>query len=314
VACRILIADKLAEKAASILQKAGHIVDTKLGLSEAELAVIVPGYEAMLVRSAVKVTKKIIDASTDLKVIGRAGTGVDNIDVPAATARGILVMNVPGGNTVTAAEHTIALLFALARNVPQGDASLRAGQWERSRFTGRELTGKTLGLVGFGRIGRAVADRAMGLKMHVAAFDPLVPSFEMDGAGVKAVETLDELLAMSDVISVHTPMMASTRGLLNRETLAKAKKGVMIINCARGGVVDEASLVEALASGQVSGAALDVFEKEPPVGSPLLALPNVVLTPHLGASTKEAQTRVAIAVAEQVRDFLASGRRTGAVN
>lgn len=311
---RILIADKLARRAGEILEAAGHEVVTRPGLSEADLCEAVKGFDAVLVRSAVKITKPIIDAADALRVIGRAGSGVDNIDVPASTAKGVLVMNVPGGNTVTAAEHTIALLFSLARNIPQGDASLRRGEWERAKYTGMELTGKTLGVVGFGRIGQIVADRALGLRMKVLAFDPLVPSLFMEAVGVEATSSLDDLLARSDVVTVHIPGGAGTKGMIGRDALAKCRKGARIINCARGGIVDEAALAEALQSGQIAGAAIDVFEKEPPASSPLLGLPNVVLTPHLGASTFEAQTRVAIAIAEQVRDFLATGRRYGAVN
>jgi D-3-phosphoglycerate dehydrogenase len=314
MSARILIADKLAKRAGEILQAAGHEVVTRLGLSEAELCDAVGGFDVLLVRSAVRVTRPIIDAANALKVIGRAGTGVDNIDVPAATARGILVMNVPGGNTVSAAEHTIALMFAMARNVPRGDASLRRGEWERSALTGTEITGKTLGVVGFGKIGQLVADRAIGLKMKVVAFDLLVPSFVMDAAGVEPVATLDALLERADVVTLHVPGGAATKGLIGRDALAKCRKGALLINCARGGVIDESALAEALRSGHIGGAAIDVFEAEPPKDSPLLGLPNVVLTPHLGASTHEAQVRVAIAVAEQVRDFLATGRRHGAVN
>ena len=314
MSARILIADKLAKRAGELLQAAGHQVITRTGLSEAELCLAVKGIDVLLVRSAARITRPIIEAADALKAIGRAGTGVDNIDVVAATARGVLVMNVPGGNTVTAAEHTIALMFSLARNVPQGDASLRRGEWERSRFTGIEITGKTLGIIGFGRIGQLVADRALGLKMKVVAFDPLVPSFFMEAAGVEAVDSLDALLARADIVTVHIPGGAATKGLLGREALARCRPGALLINCARGGVIDEAALAEALTSGHLGGAAIDVFETEPPRDSPLLGLPNVVLTPHLGASTHEAQTRVAIAIAEQVRDFLATGRRHGAVN
>ena len=309
---RTLIADHLADEAGALLREAGIDVETRTGLAEADLVATVPGFHAILVRSAVRVTARVFEAAADLKVVGRAGTGVDNVDVVAATARGVLVMNVPGGNTVTVAEHTIALILAMARRIPEADASLRAGQWERGRFTGFELTGKTLGIIGFGQVGRAVAERALGLKMHVAAFDPLVSSFVMEGEGVRPVATIEELLALCDVVTVHTP--ADARGLICKDVLSRARRGVMIVNCARGGVVDEEALAEALRSGQVGGAAVDVFDHEPPKDSPLLAAPNVVLTPHLGASTREAQTRVAIAIAEQVRDFLLHGRRQGAVN
>jgi len=311
---RILIADKLAPQAAELLTAAGHEVVTRTGADEAALCGLIAGFDAVLVRSAVRITRPVIEAADALKVIGRAGTGVDNIDVQAATEKGILVMNVPGGNTVTAAEHALALLFALARNVPQGDASLRRGEWERNRYTGIELTGRTLGVVGFGRIGQVVADRALGLKMQVVAHDPFVPSFQMEAMGVRCAPTLEDLLGQADIVTLHVPGGKATRHLIDRNALARMKQGARLINCARGDVVDEEALAEALRSGHLGGAAVDVFSKEPPTDSPLLGLPNVVLTPHLGASTHEAQQRVAIAIAEQVRDFLATGRRYGAVN
>ncbi|MBP7127196.1 hypothetical protein KBD49_12605 [Myxococcota bacterium] len=311
---RILIADKLAPRAGELLAASGHEVVTRTGLDEAALCEAVRGFDAVLVRSAVRITRPVIEAADALKVIGRAGTGVDNIDVPAATEKGILVMNVPGGNTVTAAEHALALLFSLARNIPQGDASLRRGEWERSRYTGIELTGKTLGVVGFGRIGQVVADRAIGLKMQVVAYDPLVPSFQMEAMGVRSASTIEELLGQADIVTLHVPGGKATRHLIDGNALARMRKGALLVNCARGDVVDEAALAEALRSGHLGGAAVDVFSKEPPTDSPLLGLSNVVLTPHLGASTHEAQVRVAIAIAEQVRDFLANGRRHGAVN
>ncbi len=312
---RVLIADKVAREAAAVLAEAGFEVESRPGLSEEALVEAVPPFHAMLVRSAVKVTARVIAAATNLKVVGRAGAGVDNIDVPAATARGVLVMNVPGGNSVTAAEHTLALIFAAARHVPQAVASLKAGQWERGRFVGRELTGKTLGVVGYGAVGRIVADRALGLRMRVVAYDPLVPSFVMEGAGVRPARDLDDLLASSDVVSLHVPLNDQTRNLLDRDAIRRMKPGAMLVNCARGGLVDEAALVEALNDGHVAAAAMDVWSPEPPPPDhPLLAHPNVVATPHLGASTREAQVRVAEAVAIQVRDYLLHGRKVGAVN
>ncbi len=312
---RVLIADKVAREAADVLTAAGFEVVSRPGLDEEALVAAVPPFHAILVRSAVKVTARVLAAAGNLKVVGRAGAGVDNIDVAAATARGILVMNVPGGNSVTAAEHTIALIFAAARRVPQAMASLRAGQWERSRFVGLELTGKTLGVVGYGAVGRIVADRALGLKMRVVAYDPLVPAFVMEGAGVRPARDLDDLLASSDVVSLHVPLNDETRNLLDREAIRRMKPGAVLVNCARGGLVDEAALVEALNDGHVAAAAIDVWSPEPPPADHALLLhPNVVATPHLGASTHEAQVRVAEAVAIQVRDYLLHGRKVGAVN
>lgn len=312
---KVLIADKVASEASRILSEAGFEVVSKAGLDEAALVEIVPPFHAILVRSAVKVTARVIEAATNLKVVGRAGAGVDNIDVPAATARGVLVMNVPGGNSVTAAEHTVALILATARMIPQACTSLRAGQWERNRFVGWEVTGKTLGVVGYGSVGRIVADRALGLKMRVVAYDPFVPQFVMEGAGVRPARDLEDLLASSDVVSLHVPLNDRTRNLLGRTEIRRMKRGAILINCARGGLVDEAALVEALNDSHLAGAAIDVWSSEPPpVDHPLLAHPNVVATPHLGASTHEAQLRVAEAVAIQVRDYLLHGRKVGAVN
>lgn len=312
---KVLIADKLSTEASRILSEAGFEVVSKPGLDEAAFVATIPPFHAVLVRSAVKVTAKVIGAAQNLKVVGRAGAGVDNIDVKAATERGIVVMNVPGGNSVTAAEHTIALMFALARNVPQAYMSLRAGEWDRSRFVGYELTGKTLGLVGFGAVGRIVADRAIGLKMNVIAYDPLVPAFIMQGLGVVPAKDLDELLVRSDIVSLHVPLNETTRNIIGRDAIYKMKKGAMLINCARGGLVDEAALLEALNGGHLAGVAIDVWPQEPPPSDhPLLSHPKVIGTPHLGASTKEAQERVAEAIALQVRDFLLHGRKVGAVN
>jgi D-3-phosphoglycerate dehydrogenase len=314
LSARILIADKLANRAAEILGSSGHEVTTVTGMTEQELCHKIQGFDAIIVRSAVKVTKPVIDAADMLKVIGRAGTGVDNIDVPAATKKGVVVMNVPGGNSLSAAEHTLAMLFSVARMVPQADASLRRGEWQRSKFTGIEITGKTLGILGFGRVGQIVADRALGLKMRVLAFDPAVRSLFMESAGVEAANDLTALVSRSDFISLHMSGGAATKGIIGRDALAHCRPGAMLINCARGDIVDEAALAEALKEGRLAGAALDVFSSEPPIDSPLLGLPNVVMTPHLGASTLEAQERVAIAIAEQVRDFLDTGRRYGCVN
>lgn len=314
MAQRILIADKLAKSADGILIAAGFDVDRRVGLSEDELVKAVDGATAILVRSAVKVTTPIIAGGRELKVIGRAGTGVDNIDVSSATNSNVLVMNVPGGNTVTAAEHTIGLMFAMARMIPQGNASLAGGAWERSKFTGRELTGKTLGIIGFGAIGKVVADRAMGLRMRVACYDPVVPLFEIEGAGAIACETIEELLAVADIVTVHTPLNNATRGILGAKAFASMKDGAMVINCARGGIVDEDALYNALVSSKISGAAIDVWTSEPPTDRRLIGLPNVVATPHLGASTCEAQVRVADSIARQVRDYLVKGSLFGAVN
>ncbi len=315
---RVLIADKLDKQAVPILVDAGFEVVNKPGMSEDEIAAAIPGFDGVIVRSAAKITAKIIAAADCLKVIGRAGTGVDNIDVKAATAKGILVMNVPGGNTVTAAEHAVAMMLSMSRMIPQADASMKAGKWEKSSFTGYEITGKTLGVVGFGKIGQIVADRAMGLRMRVVAFDPVVPPFVIEAAGVTPVATVAELMAVADIVSVHTPLNDKTRGLIGADALAAAKTGVMIVNCARGNIVDETALIDALKSGKVRSAAIDVWSAEPfapdSTAAALAALPNVIATPHLGASTHEAQNRVALSIARQIRDFLNSGAKFGAVN
>ena len=258
-------------------------------------------------------TKRVIDAGLNLKAIGRAGTGVDNIDVAYATTKGIQVMNVPGGNSVTAAEHTIGLIFALLRNIPQANASLKAGEWNRHAFVGRELTGKTLGVVGYGRVGKIVADRARGLKMNVMAFDPQVPDFIMESDGVVPA-TFDEIIEKADIVTIHVPLNDKTRGLFNADVFGRMKDGAYLINVARGPIVDTMALYDALKSGKLAGAAVDVYDVEPPKDNPLIQLPNVVSTPHLGASTKEAQERVAISIAKQVADFLEKGIVFGAVN
>ena len=310
---KVLISDKLSPAAVEIFRRRGIDVDLKPGLSPADLRAIIANYDGLAIRSNTKVTRELLEAAPNLKVVGRAGIGVDNVDVKSATARGVVVMNTPHGNTITTAEHAIAMTFALARQIPEATVSTKAGKWEKNRFMGVELTGKTLGLIGCGNIGSIVADRAIGLKMRVIAYDPFLAEKRALSLGVEKVE-LEDLLARADIITLHTPLTDSTRNILSRETLAKTKKGVRIINCARGGLVDEAALADAIKSGQVAGAAFDVFEVEPATDSPLFALENVVATPHLGASTAEAQENVALHVAEQMSDFLLTGAVTNAIN
>ena len=310
---KVLISDSMDPRAASIFRERGIHVDEITGKTPEELAAIIGEYDGLAIRSSTKVTSKILEAATNLKVVGRAGIGVDNIDIPAATARGVVVMNTPFGNSITTAEHAIALMFALARHLPEADASTQAGKWEKNRFMGVEVTGKTLGLIGAGNIGSNVASRALGLKMKVVAFDPFLTPERAIEMGVEKVE-LDQLLARADFITLHTPLTDQTRNILSRENIAKTKKGVRIINCARGGLIDEAALKDALDSGQVGGAALDVFESEPAKASPLFGTPNFISTPHLGASTSEAQVNVAIQVAEQMSDYLLLGGVTNALN
>ncbi len=310
---KVLISDKMDPKAAQIFRERGVEVDEITGKTPEELIAIIGDYDGLAIRSSTKVTKAILDAAKNLKVVGRAGIGVDNVDIPAASAAGVVVMNTPFGNSITTAEHAIALMFALARQLPEADASTQAGKWEKNRFMGVELTGKTLGLIGAGNIGSIVADRAQGLKMKVIAFDPFLSPERAIEIGVEKVE-LDQLLARADFITLHTPLTDQTRNILSAENIAKTKKGVRIINCARGGLVDEVALKAALDSGQVAGAALDVFVQEPAKESPLFNTPNFVSTPHLGASTSEAQVNVAIQVAEQMADFLVSGGVTNALN
>ncbi|MGQ0673914.1 MAG: phosphoglycerate dehydrogenase [Hyphomicrobium sp.] len=313
MAPKVLISDDLSPAAVAIFKHRGVDADVKVGLAKEELEKIIGGYDGLAIRSATKVTPKIIAAAERLKVVGRAGIGVDNVDVKAATAKGIIVMNTPFGNSVTTAEHAISLMLALARQIPAADRSTQAGKWEKSKFLGVEVAAKTLGLIGCGNIGRIVADRALGLKMKVVAFDPYLSAERATEIGVEKVE-LDELLARADFITLHTPLTDKTKNIIGREALAKAKPGVRIVNCARGGLVDEAALAEALKSGHVAGAALDVFETEPAKESPLFGLDNVVCTPHLGASTVEAQEKVALQVAEQMSDYLLKGAITNAVN
>jgi len=311
---KVLIADKMDPRAAAIFRERGITADEKPGLGPDELNAIIGNYDGVAVRSSTKLSAAAMDAGLPrLKVIGRAGIGLDTIDVPAASARGIVVMNTPFGNSITTAEHAIAMLFALAREIPQADQSTQSGKWEKNRFMGVELSGKTLGLVGCGNIGSIVADRAHGLKMKVAAYDPFLSPERAVELGVDKVE-LDELLARADFITLHTPLTDQTRGILSREALSKTKKGVRIVNCARGGLIDEAALKEALDSGHVAGAALDVFAQEPAKDNPLFGTQGLICTPHLGASTTEAQVNVAIQIAEQMSDFLLLGGITNAVN
>ncbi|MBP2277732.1 MULTISPECIES: phosphoglycerate dehydrogenase [Sphingomonas] len=310
---KVLISDKMDPKAAQIFRERGVEVDEITGKTPEELIAIIGDYDGLAIRSSTKVTKAILAAATNLKVIGRAGIGVDNVDIPAASAQGVVVMNTPFGNSITTAEHAIALMFALARQLPEADASTQAGKWEKNRFMGVELTSKTLGLIGAGNIGSIVADRARGLKMKVIAFDPFLSPERALELGIEKVE-LDDLLARADFITLHTPLTDQTRNILSAEALAKTKKGVRIVNCARGGLIDEAALKAGLDSGHIGGAALDVFVEEPAKASPLFGTPNFVSTPHLGASTTEAQVNVAIQVAEQMADFLVAGGVTNALN
>lgn len=313
-AARVLISDKMDPRAAAIFRERGIEVDEKPGLNAEEFRAIIGNYDGLAVRSSTRVDAAAMDKAVPrLKVIGRAGIGVDTIDVPAATARGIVVMNTPFGNSITTAEHAIAMIFALAREIPAADQSTQAGKWEKNRFMGVELSAKTLGLIGCGNIGSIVADRAHGLKMKVIAYDPFLSPERALELGVEKVE-LDELLHRADFISLHTPLTDQTRGILSREALAKTKKGVRIVNCARGGLIDEEALKEGLESGHVAGAALDVFVQEPAKENPLFGTPNLICTPHLGASTNEAQVNVAIQIAEQMSDFLLLGGISNAVN
>ncbi len=310
---KVLISDKMDPKAAQIFRERGVEVDEITGKTPDELKAIIGQYDGLAIRSSTKVTKDILSAATNLKVVGRAGIGVDNVDIPAASAQGVVVMNTPFGNSITTAEHAIALIFALARQLPEADASTQAGKWEKNRFMGVELTAKTLGLIGAGNIGSIVADRALGLKMKVIAYDPFLTPERAIELGVEKVD-LDGLLARADFITLHTPLTDQTRNILSRDNLLRTKPGVRIVNCARGGLIDEAALKELLDSGHVAGAALDVFVTEPATESPLFGTANFVSTPHLGASTSEAQVNVAIQVAEQMADFLVSGGVTNALN
>ena len=311
---KVLVCDGLEQAGVDILRSAGAHVDERPTLTPEEIARIIAAYDALVVRSKTRVSSDLIQQATNLRVIGRAGTGVDNIDVGAATARGIVVMNAAAGNTITTAEHTFAMLMALARQIPQAAHSTRSGKWEKLRFLGTELLGKTLGVIGLGRIGSAVAERARAFGMNLIAYDPYFTEEAARDLEMETV-TLDQLLARADFITLHTPLTDETRHLIDARAMDKMKRGVRLINCARGGLVDEAALVKALESGRVGGAALDVFEQEPtPADNPLLAFEQVIATPHLGASTTEAQLGVATMIAEQVRDYLKHGMIRGAVN
>jgi D-3-phosphoglycerate dehydrogenase len=310
---KVLIADKLSPAAVAIFKERGVDADVKTGLSKDELIAIVGDYDGIALRSATKLTADVLKAAKKLKVVGRAGIGVDNVDIPAATAAGVIVMNTPFGNSITTAEHAIALMMALARELPAANASTHAGKWEKNRFMGVELYGKTLGLIGAGNIGSIVADRAQGLKMKVVAFDPYLSPERATELGVEKVE-LSDLLARADFITLHTPLTNETRNIISADAINRMKKGVRIVNCARGGLIDEAALKAALDSGHVAGAALDVFEEEPAKSNILFGNEKVVATPHLGASTADAQENVALQVAEQISDYLLTGAVTNALN
>jgi D-3-phosphoglycerate dehydrogenase len=310
---KVLIADELSPRAVAVFAARGVEADVAIGLKPDELAARIGDYHGLAVRSATKVTAALIAGAETLTIIGRAGIGVDNIDVPAATQRGIVVMNTPYGNAITAAEHTIAMMFALARQIPAADRSTQAGKWEKSRFLGVELSGKTLGVIGCGNIGAIVADRAQGLKMRVIGYDPFLSAERAVDLGIERV-SLDELLARADFITLHTPMTDATRGILDARAMAKLKPGARLINCARGGLIVESDLAEALDRGWVAGAAIDVFVEEPATVNPLFGRDNVVATPHLGAATAEAQENVAVQIAEQMADFLLTGAVSNAVN
>jgi D-3-phosphoglycerate dehydrogenase len=312
---KVLISDNLGDAGIQLFEAEDGIdVDVNTGLSPEELKKIISPYDALVIRSATKVTADLLEAADSLKVVGRAGIGLDNVDIPAATKKGVAVMNTPGGNVVTTAEHTISLMMALTRKIPQGTASLKAGRWDKKKLQGREVMNKTLGVIGFGKIGSVVADRARGLKMRVVIYDPVVQPDVIEKEGFEWVP-LDKLFREADYITVHVPKNKNTTGLINKAAFDQMKNGVMIINCARGGIVDEDDLYEALTSGKVAGAALDVFATEPPPADhPLLGLDNIICTPHLGASTAEAQTNVAVAVAEQIIEYLKNNNIINAVN
>ncbi|PZA09551.1 phosphoglycerate dehydrogenase [Rhodopseudomonas palustris] len=312
---KVLISDALSEAAVQIFKDRGIDVDFQpnLGKDKDKLAEIIGNYDGLAIRSATKATAKILEKANRLKVIGRAGIGVDNVEIPAATAKGIIVMNTPFGNSITTAEHAITMMLSLAREIPAADASTQAGKWEKNRFMGVEITAKTLGVIGCGNIGSIVADRALGLKMKVIAFDPFLSPERAKDLGVEKVE-LEDVFKRADFITLHTPLTDKTRNIIDAAAIAKMKKGVRIINCARGGLVDENALAEALKSGQVAGAAFDVFSEEPATKNVLFGLPNVICTPHLGASTTEAQENVALQVAEQMSDYLLTGAITNAIN
>ncbi|GGC42100.1 D-3-phosphoglycerate dehydrogenase [Novosphingobium marinum] len=310
---KVLISDKMDPNAARIFEERGCEVDVITGKSPEELMEYIGDYDGLAIRSSTRVTREILDAAKNLKVIGRAGIGVDNVDIQAASAQGVVVMNTPFGNSITTAEHAIAMIMALARQIPEANERTQKGEWPKSAFMGVEVTGKTLGLIGAGNIGSIVASRALGLRMKVVAYDPFLTQERAVEMGVEKAD-LDTLLERADFITLHTPLTDQTRNILSRENLAKTKKGVRIVNCARGGLVDEAALKELLESGHVAGAALDVFAEEPARESPLFGTPNFICTPHLGASTTEAQVNVALQVAEQMADYLVNGGVTNALN
>ena len=310
---KVLISDNLSPRGIEVLKQSGLEVDVKTGMKPEELKACIGQYHGLIIRSATKVTAEIVEAATNLKVVGRAGSGLDNVDKAAASKKGIVVMNTPGGNTITTAEHTIALMFALARQIPQATASMKQGKWEKKRFMGVELFKKTIGIVGIGNIGKHVARRALSLGMIVIGYDPYLSDENAKEMGIEKVD-LATLFKRSDFITIHTPITSETKNLISTKTIQLMKDGVRIINCARGGIVNEAELYEALKSGKVAGAALDVFEKEPPENNPLLTLDSVICTPHLGAATEEAQENVAVAIAEQVVDCLVNGVIRNAVN
>ena len=312
---KVLVSDKLSETAVQIFRDRGIDVDFEPGLGKDKdrLLEVIGQYDGLAIRSATKVTEAVLAKADNLKVIGRAGIGVDNVDIPVASKKGVIVMNTPFGNSITTAEHAISMMMAVARQIPEANASTHAGKWEKSRFMGVELFGKTLGVIGAGNIGSIVIDRAHGLKMKVIAYDPFLSEERADQLGVRKVE-LDELWAKADFITFHVPLTEKTKNILSKDAIAKLKPGVRIVNCARGGLVDEAALAEALKEGRVAGAAFDVFATEPATDSPLFNLPNVVVTPHLGAATSEAQENVALQVAEQMSDYLLTGAVTNALN
>ncbi len=311
---KVLVSDALGEIGIKMFQDEDGIeVDVKTGLDPDELKSIIGAYDALVIRSATKVTEDLLKAAPNLKVIGRAGIGLDNVDIPAATKNGTIVMNTPGGNVITTAEHAIAMMLSLTRNIPRGTSTLKSGKWEKKKLQGRELFDKVLGVIGFGKIGSIVADRARGLKMRVIVYDPFVTPERIEKSGFDS-STLEDLYKNSDYITIHVPKLKNTTNLINKDAIEQMKEGVMIINCARGGIVKESDLYDAIKTGKVAGAALDVFETEPPEKSPLMELDQFICTPHLGASTREAQTNVAVAVTEQIISYLKNGTIINAVN
>jgi D-3-phosphoglycerate dehydrogenase len=311
---KVLIADKMSDSAVEVFHQRGVETEVATGLSAEELKQKLAGFDGLAVRSATKVTRDVLEAAGDLRVIGRAGVGVDNIDTDAATARGVVVMNTPGGNSTTTAEHAVSLMLAMARRIPQADASTKAGKWEKSKFQGVEVTNKTLGLIGCGNIGAIVADRARGLRMKVMAYDPYLTVERARDLGIRRVKNLEDLYAEADFITLHVPKTEQTTGMIDKAAMSKMKKGVRIINCARGGLIVEQDLAEMLKDGHVAGAAIDVYDEEPARDNPLFELENAVCTPHLGASTSEAQEKVAVQVAEQMADYLLTGAISNAIN